>query len=147
MKRDTRKLESFEHFEKSLTEDIAGGGFGPAVKIGLKNFADQRRALHAPLCDRFRQVRHGEMFHSLRRAPPRGKPRITALYAPAVRALRCSPAGFGVLRGLHGRRNRQAGGEGAPSRFAWPLRGSSKRTHSTFTLNRDPLALLARLAS
>jgi hypothetical protein len=43
VKRDTRKLESFEHFEKSLTEDIAGGGFGPAVKISLKNFADQRR--------------------------------------------------------------------------------------------------------
>lgn len=45
VKRDTRKLESTEDFEKSLTEDIQGGGGpGPAVKISLKNFADQRRA-------------------------------------------------------------------------------------------------------
>jgi hypothetical protein len=43
VKRDTRKLESFEHFEKSLTEDLEGGGFGPAKKIALKNFAEQRR--------------------------------------------------------------------------------------------------------
>jgi hypothetical protein len=45
VKRDTRKLDSFEDFEKSLTENIAsGGGFGPREKIALKNFADQRRA-------------------------------------------------------------------------------------------------------
>jgi hypothetical protein len=44
IKKDTRKLDSTENFEKSLTEDISGGGgFGPAVKISLKNFADQRR--------------------------------------------------------------------------------------------------------
>lgn len=45
VKRDTRKLDTTEDFEKSLTTDIqGGGGFGPAVKISLKNFADQRRA-------------------------------------------------------------------------------------------------------
>jgi len=44
IKKDTRKLDSTENFEKSLTEDISGGGgFGPSVKISLKNFADQRR--------------------------------------------------------------------------------------------------------
>lgn len=43
VKRDTRKLDTTEDFEKSLTTDIKGGGFGPAVKISLKNFADQRR--------------------------------------------------------------------------------------------------------
>lgn len=45
VKRDTRKLDSTEDFEKSLTEDVPGGGGpGPQVTIGLKNFADQRRA-------------------------------------------------------------------------------------------------------
>jgi hypothetical protein len=44
VKRETRKLESTEDFEKSLTTDIESrGGFGPAKKIALKNFADQRR--------------------------------------------------------------------------------------------------------
>jgi hypothetical protein len=44
IKKDTRKLDSTENFEKSLTEDISGGvGFGPAVKLSLKNFTDQRR--------------------------------------------------------------------------------------------------------
>lgn len=44
VKRDTRKLEPTEDFEKSLTTDIESrGGFGPAKKIALKNFADQRR--------------------------------------------------------------------------------------------------------
>ena len=43
---DTRKLDSTEDFEKSLTEDVAGNGFGPGGggSIALKNFADQRRA-------------------------------------------------------------------------------------------------------
>jgi spore coat protein CotH len=43
---DTRKLESTEAFEGSLTQDHAGTGHGPmgGGSIGLKNFADQRRA-------------------------------------------------------------------------------------------------------
>ena len=43
---DTRKLDSTEDFEKSLTEDIAGKGGGPGGNgtMALKNFADQRRA-------------------------------------------------------------------------------------------------------
>lgn len=43
---DTRKLDSTEDFEISLTQDIKGSGFGPGGggTIGLKNFADQRRA-------------------------------------------------------------------------------------------------------
>ena len=43
---DTRKLDSTEAFEKSLTQDVAGSGFGPfgGGSMGLKNFADQRRA-------------------------------------------------------------------------------------------------------
>ncbi len=40
--RDTRKLDSTDAFQASLTQD-AGEGFG-ARSIGLKNFADQRRA-------------------------------------------------------------------------------------------------------
>lgn len=41
---DTRKLDSTENFLQGLTQDT-GGGFGPGGgKIGLKNFADQRRA-------------------------------------------------------------------------------------------------------
>ncbi len=46
VKADTRKLDSFEDFEKSLTQDIPGRGGGPGGggTIGLKNFADQRRA-------------------------------------------------------------------------------------------------------
>lgn len=44
VKRDTRKLDSTEDFEKSLTENIRGsGGPGPRETIGIKNFADQRR--------------------------------------------------------------------------------------------------------
>jgi spore coat protein CotH len=45
MKADTHKLNSFEAFEKSLLEDIAGRGPGPMGRgtIGLKTFADQRR--------------------------------------------------------------------------------------------------------
>ena len=44
VKADTRKLDSYEAFEKSLTEDATGegGGFG-RISISLKNFADQRR--------------------------------------------------------------------------------------------------------
>ena len=43
---DTRKLDSTEAFTRGLTEDIAGTGGGPGRggSIGLKNFADQRRA-------------------------------------------------------------------------------------------------------
>lgn len=43
---DTRKLDSTEDFEKGLTEDTQGTGFGPMDRghISLKNFADQRRA-------------------------------------------------------------------------------------------------------
>ncbi len=48
VKADTRKLEPTEDFLKGLTEDAAGGNgggpFGGAGAIGLKNFADQRRA-------------------------------------------------------------------------------------------------------
>lgn len=46
VKADTRKLETTEDFEKSLTQDIEGRGFGPGGggTISLKNFADQRRA-------------------------------------------------------------------------------------------------------
>ena len=41
--RDTRKLDTTEHFEQSLTENISHGGFMNRETIGLKNFADQRR--------------------------------------------------------------------------------------------------------
>jgi hypothetical protein len=41
--KDTRKLTSTEMFEKNVLEDVATRGFG-RVKIGLKNFADPRRA-------------------------------------------------------------------------------------------------------
>ena len=46
VKADTRKLDSTADFERSLTEDIPGRGRGPGGggTIGLKNFADQRRA-------------------------------------------------------------------------------------------------------
>ena len=45
VKTDTRKLYSTEGFETGLTQDIQGrGGFGGGNVIGLKNFADQRRA-------------------------------------------------------------------------------------------------------
>jgi hypothetical protein len=43
---DGRKLDSTEAFERSLTQDVAGNGFGPGGggSMGLRNFADQRRA-------------------------------------------------------------------------------------------------------
>lgn len=43
---DTRKLDSFEAFTLGMTEEVRGSGFGPGggAKIGLKNFADERRA-------------------------------------------------------------------------------------------------------
>ncbi|MBM3839257.1 MAG: spore coat protein CotH [Verrucomicrobia bacterium] len=46
VKSDTRKLSTTEAFSKSLTDDVQGGGFGPGGRgtIGLKSFADQRRA-------------------------------------------------------------------------------------------------------
>ena len=46
VKADTRKLDSFEDFEKSLVSDTEGGGFGGpgGGTISLKNFAGQRRA-------------------------------------------------------------------------------------------------------
>ncbi len=48
LKTDTRKLSSFEDFEKNLTGTVRGGG-GPGPGggrgiIGIKEFADQRRA-------------------------------------------------------------------------------------------------------
>jgi hypothetical protein len=46
VKADTRKLDSTEDFFKGLLEDTAGTGMGPGGggAIGLKAFADQRRA-------------------------------------------------------------------------------------------------------
>ena len=45
VKKDTRKLESTEGFEKSLLESVksSGGPFGGGSTIGIKEFADQRR--------------------------------------------------------------------------------------------------------
>jgi len=45
VKSDTRKLSSYEAFASSVAGDVeGGGGFGGRGAIGLKNFADQRRA-------------------------------------------------------------------------------------------------------
>jgi len=45
VKADTRKLDSFGDFEKSLASDSQGGFRGPGGgSISLKNFADERRA-------------------------------------------------------------------------------------------------------
>jgi spore coat protein CotH len=44
VKADTRKLESTEDFLKGLTEDAKSGNGPGGGAIGLKNFADQRRA-------------------------------------------------------------------------------------------------------
>lgn len=44
VKADTRKLASYEAFEKSLTGEMAGAGRGPGGGMSLKSFADQRRA-------------------------------------------------------------------------------------------------------
>ena len=42
---DTRKLDSTEAFHQGLKENVeASGVFGRGVKIGIKSFADQRRA-------------------------------------------------------------------------------------------------------
>ena len=43
VKADTRKLDSYEAFKKSLTEDVSGGGGFGRISISLKNFAEQRR--------------------------------------------------------------------------------------------------------
>jgi hypothetical protein len=44
IKLDTRKLDSTEAFFKGVTENVATeGGFGGGQRIGLKNFAEQRR--------------------------------------------------------------------------------------------------------
>jgi hypothetical protein len=43
VKADTRKLDSNEAFDKSLTQDLTGGGGFGRISISLKNFADQRR--------------------------------------------------------------------------------------------------------
>ena len=54
MKADTRKLESTEAFNQGLTDDVRGGRGGPpggGGPIGLKNFADQRRAFLLNLPD------------------------------------------------------------------------------------------------
>jgi hypothetical protein len=45
VKADTRKLDSYEAFEKGVLDDSPGGeGFGGGGRIGIKSFADQRRA-------------------------------------------------------------------------------------------------------
>lgn len=46
LKADTRKLSSFEEFQTNLTSSLEGRGFGPGGgrKIGLKEFAEKRRA-------------------------------------------------------------------------------------------------------
>ena len=45
IKIDTRKHESYESFQKSLTEDTESAGFrGPTSRIGLRRFVEQRRA-------------------------------------------------------------------------------------------------------
>ena len=45
LKADTRKLDSYEDFTKSLTVDTEGQGFrGPQRNISLKSFVEQRRA-------------------------------------------------------------------------------------------------------
>ena len=47
VKRDTRKLDSTENFTKALTEETQGHGFGPfggMKTMGLKQFAEERRA-------------------------------------------------------------------------------------------------------
>lgn len=46
VRKDTRKLDTTEAFERSLAQDVDGGGFGggPGRTPGLKNFADARRA-------------------------------------------------------------------------------------------------------
>ncbi len=46
VKADGRKLDSTEAFDRSLTQDTAGSGFGPGGggTMGLKHFAEQRRA-------------------------------------------------------------------------------------------------------
>lgn len=44
VKTDTRKLDTTEAFEKGLTEDVAGQGFGPpGPRMSLKNFVEKRR--------------------------------------------------------------------------------------------------------
>jgi hypothetical protein len=45
VKADTRKLSSFEAFQKGVSEDVEQEGFrGPERALSLKNFAEQRRA-------------------------------------------------------------------------------------------------------
>jgi hypothetical protein len=45
VKADTRKLSSFESFQKGISEDVEQEGFrGPERALSLKNFAEQRRA-------------------------------------------------------------------------------------------------------
>ncbi len=44
VKTDTRKLDSTEAFDKSVTEDVTGQGFGPpGARMSLKSFAEKRR--------------------------------------------------------------------------------------------------------
>jgi hypothetical protein len=43
VKIDTRKLDSYEAFQKALTDDLTGGAPFGRIPISLKNFADQRR--------------------------------------------------------------------------------------------------------
>jgi len=45
VRRDTRKLESYDAFRKLVEQDMeVMGGRGPIMRMSLKNFADQRRA-------------------------------------------------------------------------------------------------------
>jgi len=45
VRRDTRKLESYDAFRKLVEQDVeVMGGRGPIMRMSLKNFADQRRA-------------------------------------------------------------------------------------------------------
>jgi spore coat protein CotH len=44
VKADTRKLSSFDAFQKGLGEDTESGFRGPERTLGLKTFAEQRRA-------------------------------------------------------------------------------------------------------
>jgi hypothetical protein len=43
VKIDTRKLDSYEAFQKALIEDVTGPAPFGRIPISLKNFADQRR--------------------------------------------------------------------------------------------------------
>ena len=106
-----------------------------------------RRVSPRALCDCCAAGRHGEVFHSPGSVPGGVEASCReASYLPAVRALRCSPAGFRVLCRLHGWSNRRAGSRAPPRTSRSRFRVAGCVTDSTYTLNRDPRARLARLA-